>query len=249
MLFSIFLCVVLTCVCVCLCLCLCTCTRVNVHVHSWSPPPPPPPPPSYLAERIALFEKLKAKYDTEVAAKERSPIKVTLSNGKVIDGKAWETTPYDVAGQISKGLADNAVIAKVNGVLWDLDRPLEGDAKVEILKFEVTEGTYVCCGLQVVCLCFAHSLTPPPHPTFYAHSPPLCLYTSPYAHSPFPSPSPSVLYTSPPPPPSPPYAHSLPPLPLPGKQVFWHSSAHILGEAMERHYGGCLCYGPPIEDG
>ena len=21
------------------------------------------------------------------------------------------------------------------------------------------------------------------------------------------------------------------------------------GEAMERHYGGCLCYGPPIEDG
>lgn len=32
-------------------------------------------------------------------------------------------------------------------------------------------------------------------------------------------------------------------------QVFWHSSAHILGEAMERVYGGHLCYGPPIEDG
>ena len=31
--------------------------------------------------------------------------------------------------------------------------------------------------------------------------------------------------------------------------MFWHSSAHILGEAMERHYGGCLCYGPPLEDG
>jgi threonyl-tRNA synthetase len=31
--------------------------------------------------------------------------------------------------------------------------------------------------------------------------------------------------------------------------VFWHSSAHILGEAMERVYGGCLCYGPPIENG
>ncbi len=101
------------------------------------------PPPSYLAERLALFEKLKAKYDAEVAAKEHSPIKVALSDGKVIDGKAWETTPYDVAGQISKGLADNAVIAKVNGVLWDLDRPLEGDAKVEILKFDDTEGTYV----------------------------------------------------------------------------------------------------------
>lgn len=34
-----------------------------------------------------------------------------------------------------------------------------------------------------------------------------------------------------------------------GKQVFWHSSAHVLGEAMEKHYGGCLCYGPPIEGG
>ena len=34
-----------------------------------------------------------------------------------------------------------------------------------------------------------------------------------------------------------------------GKSVFWHSSAHILGEAMERVYGGHLCYGPPIEEG
>ncbi|CAM6001885.1 unnamed protein product, partial [Sphagnum balticum] len=31
--------------------------------------------------------------------------------------------------------------------------------------------------------------------------------------------------------------------------VFWHSTAHVLGEAMERYYGGCLCYGPPIENG
>ena len=23
----------------------------------------------------------------------------------------------------------------------------------------------------------------------------------------------------------------------------------MLGEAMEKHYGGCLCYGPPIDDG
>lgn len=31
--------------------------------------------------------------------------------------------------------------------------------------------------------------------------------------------------------------------------MFWHSSAHVLGEAMERVYGGHLCYGPPIEEG
>ncbi|XP_017682937.1 PREDICTED: probable threonine--tRNA ligase 2, cytoplasmic [Lepidothrix coronata] len=32
-------------------------------------------------------------------------------------------------------------------------------------------------------------------------------------------------------------------------RVYWHSSAHILGEAMEGYFGGCLCYGPPIENG
>ena len=30
-----------------------------------------------------------------------------------------------------------------------------------------------------------------------------------------------------------------------GKQVFWHSTAHMMGEAVERIYGGHLCYGPP----
>jgi threonyl-tRNA synthetase len=31
--------------------------------------------------------------------------------------------------------------------------------------------------------------------------------------------------------------------------VFWHSSAHVLGEAAERHYGCHLCIGPPTEEG
>ncbi|KAF2466789.1 threonyl-tRNA synthetase-like protein [Lindgomyces ingoldianus] len=34
-----------------------------------------------------------------------------------------------------------------------------------------------------------------------------------------------------------------------GKKVFWHSSAHVLGEACERRFGCDLCIGPPIEDG
>ena len=34
------------------------------------------------------------------------------------------------------------------------------------------------------------------------------------------------------------------------RQVFWHSSAHVLGEACERRFDGCcLGYGPPLEDG
>ncbi|KAJ2722448.1 threonyl-tRNA synthetase, partial [Coemansia sp. Benny D115] len=34
-----------------------------------------------------------------------------------------------------------------------------------------------------------------------------------------------------------------------GKKVYWHSSAHVLGEACELHFGCHLCNGPPIEDG
>ncbi|KAJ1732818.1 threonyl-tRNA synthetase, partial [Coemansia biformis] len=33
------------------------------------------------------------------------------------------------------------------------------------------------------------------------------------------------------------------------QQVYWHSSAHVLGEACELHFGCHLCNGPPIENG
>jgi threonyl-tRNA synthetase len=33
------------------------------------------------------------------------------------------------------------------------------------------------------------------------------------------------------------------------KKVYWHSSAHILGEASENRWGCDLCIGPPIDDG
>jgi len=62
---------------------------------------------------------------------------------------------------------------QVDGVLWDLERPLEKSCKLELLDFEHPEG----------------------------------------------------------------------------KKVFWHSSAHVLGEAAERHYGCHLCLGPPTDDG
>ena len=79
----------------------------------------------------------------------------------------------DVAKEVSKSLSERIVIAKVDGELWDLDRPLEKACKLELLDFEHPEG----------------------------------------------------------------------------KKVFWHSSAHVLGEAAERHYGCHLCLGPPTDDG
>ena len=35
-----------------------------------------------------------------IAAKERKPIKITLPDGKVLEGKSWETTPYSIACSI-----------------------------------------------------------------------------------------------------------------------------------------------------
>ncbi|CAE7940265.1 thrS1, partial [Symbiodinium sp. KB8] len=38
-------------------------------------------------------------------------------------------------------------------------------------------------------------------------------------------------------------------VPLLVSQTFWHSSAHVLGQALERKFGVKLCIGPPTEEG
>lgn len=131
------------------------------------------PAPEYIAWREEMWQELKKKSDEWHASQTPLPITITLPDGKVVEGESWKTTPYDVARGISQGLADSAVISKVDGEVWDLDRPFEDNVQLQLLKFDHPEA----------------------------------------------------------------------------KAVFWHSSAHIVGEAMERHYGGHLCYGPPIEEG
>lgn len=134
---------------------------------------PAKPEPEFIKSRLLLWDQLRKKHDDEMGRKAHLPINVTLPDGKVIPATAWQTTPYDVAKGISSGLAESTVIAKVNGDLWDLERPLEIDSRVQLIKFDDPEG----------------------------------------------------------------------------QAVFWHSSAHVLGEAMEHIYCGHLCYGPPIENG
>lgn len=55
------------------------------------------PPPGFIEERQQLWDKLKADYDREIAGKVQSPIKISLPDGKVVDGYSWKTTAYDVA--------------------------------------------------------------------------------------------------------------------------------------------------------
>ncbi|MEO1966967.1 threonine--tRNA ligase [Hyphomonas sp.] len=66
-------------------------------------------------------------------------IKVTLPDGserEYADG----ASPLDVAESISKSLAKKALAAKVDGQMWDLVRPLEGDAEVAIITDRDPEG-------------------------------------------------------------------------------------------------------------
>ncbi|CDY19754.1 BnaA09g04070D [Brassica napus] len=74
----------------------------------------------------------------------------------------------DIAGEISKGLANSALISSVNDELWDMSRVLEGDCKLELFKFDSDKG----------------------------------------------------------------------------RDTLWHSSAHVLGQALEQEYGCHLCIGP-----
>ena len=52
------------------------------------------------------------------------------------------TTGYDIAASISPGLARDALAVQVDGEVRDLHRPIEGDAKVEILTWDDEGGRY-----------------------------------------------------------------------------------------------------------
>ena len=94
-----------------------------------------------------MFDRLQKEYNDKVASMPRVPLKIVLKDGAVKEATSWETTPMDIAKGISKSLADRLCISKVNGQLWDLDRPFEGEAneeiKLELLDFESDEGKKV----------------------------------------------------------------------------------------------------------
>ena len=66
-------------------------------------------------------------------------IKITLPDGSV---KEFEqgVTPFEVAKSISEGLARNILIAKVNDVMVELDRPINEDASLVLFTWNDREG-------------------------------------------------------------------------------------------------------------
>ena len=82
------------------------------------------------------------------------PINVKLPDGTVKQGVKGKTSPYDIALGISKGLAENSVVAKVNGKGWDLKRPLEG-------KFDCRQKIIALCStVTTLRFMLTHDSTP-----------------------------------------------------------------------------------------
>ncbi|KAL4892597.1 hypothetical protein BDV59DRAFT_37100 [Aspergillus ambiguus] len=133
--------------------------------------------PDFIIERNNLFEELWQQHLEEVKNKPHPEINVTLDlgngNTSVVPAKAWETTPAQLLKNVPKELSATVVISKVDGELFDLNRPLERECTVAYVPFENPEG----------------------------------------------------------------------------REVFWHSSAHCLGEACECEYGCLLSHGPPTPQG
>ncbi|MBZ5619838.1 MAG: threonine--tRNA ligase [Acidobacteriia bacterium] len=71
-----------------------------------------------------------------------SSIEITLPDGSK-QSVAAGTSPIDIARSISPRLADAAIVAKVDGELYDLTRPLEKDANVQILTNKDPEALVV----------------------------------------------------------------------------------------------------------
>src|SRR5438128_3820811 len=69
-------------------------------------------------------------------------IEITLPDGSKQPAPEG-SRPIDIAKSISPRLADAAIVAKVNGDLWDLTRPIEQNASLKILTTKDAEALQV----------------------------------------------------------------------------------------------------------
>ncbi|KAH9597489.1 Threonyl/alanyl tRNA synthetase [Trypanosoma melophagium] len=128
--------------------------------------------PDFWKKRDELFDELYAAQQARQQSMQ-APITVTLPDGKEMEATSWLTTPIDIAKKLSNSLTEKVIVARVNGELWDLTRPFESNATLELLDWDDEDA----------------------------------------------------------------------------RHVFWHSSSHVLGYALERVFHTRLSVGPALEDG
>ncbi|KAJ5477945.1 hypothetical protein N7530_003454 [Penicillium desertorum] len=119
--------------------------------------PSPDTLPEFMIERNKLFEELWQQYLEETKTRPHPEINVTLDIGdgnppSSVPAKAFETTPGSFLRDVPKDLSANIVIAKVDGDLWDLNRPLEKDCSVLLVPFSNPEAREVFFHSSAHCL-------------------------------------------------------------------------------------------------
>jgi len=102
-------------------------------------------PPAWMQHRLEQWDIVSSKRQAEsdAAGGEKKAIKVTLPDGKVVEGVAGVTTPMEIAKGISNSLAERIIVAKVDGQARDLLRPLTSDCSLELCDFDSPEGQHV----------------------------------------------------------------------------------------------------------
>eukprot|EP00753_Platysulcus_tardus_P006583 PLAT14323.1.p1 GENE.PLAT14323.1~~PLAT14323.1.p1 ORF type:complete len:773 (-),score=425.20 PLAT14323.1:1090-3408(-) len=170
--------------------------------------------PAWLEERAAVWEEVAAARAEEAAARERVPIRVTLrSDGRVLDGVAWESSPMLLAKE--HGLLGDAVVARVRYSR----RLVESRVVATGVEEEIKPVEEFVEGKMEEPVGDAAALSPPELWDLLRPLEGDCQLEL----VPFDDPD--------------------------GRAVFWHSSAHVLGECMECSMGVKLCYGPPTKHG
>eukprot|EP01029_Cantina_marsupialis_P029274 TRINITY_DN780016_c0_g1_i1.p1 TRINITY_DN780016_c0_g1~~TRINITY_DN780016_c0_g1_i1.p1 ORF type:complete len:737 (-),score=267.70 TRINITY_DN780016_c0_g1_i1:93-2303(-) len=115
---------------------------------------------TFVNERLEKFDAFKADYLGKIVDLKK-PIAITMPDGSVKEGIAFETTPMDIAVGISAGFARSIIACGVEyaeGVepqavsdektqddlmMWHMNRPLEGDCKIFLYKPSSKEGQIV----------------------------------------------------------------------------------------------------------
>jgi len=106
----------------------------------------------FIQNRIKLFDEIYNEQIKENSLKESKKIQITLPDGSIQEGESFKTTPLDIANKLSKSLAKNAIVAKMNDKLYDLTRPLEEDCQLKILTFDDPEGKHVFLAFIITCI-------------------------------------------------------------------------------------------------
>lgn len=125
--------------------------------------------PEFISKRDKVWFELFEKQQNYFKTLPKENIKITLKDGKQVDGTSFETTPLEISKKfLGQALQKQIVVAKVKyskkvvdlneGLvmpefendnkekgfeLWDLERPLEGDCDLEFSTFAEKEGKTV----------------------------------------------------------------------------------------------------------